>query len=272
MQVGVIIIIKDTDVEEKFKKVYELGIKSCQINCWNHAIMTDELAEKITAASKKYGVNISTVWVGWSGPAVWNFTEGPITLGIVPRKFREARKEEIKHGSDFAKKLGVRQIATHFGFLPECPCDSEYPLILEAVKELADYCKANGQYMLFETGQETPITLLRVIEDSGRDNLGINLDPANLIMYGKANPTDALTVFGKYVRDVHAKDGNYPTDGGNLGLELPLGKGSVNFPLFVAKLREVGYDGPLTIEREIEGEEQIRDIIMAKKILEDIIG
>ncbi len=272
MKVGVVIIINDVEVEEKFKRVYELGLKSCQINCWNHAIMTDELAEKIIAASKKYGVDISTAWIGWSGPAEWNFTKGPITLGIVPREYREKRMAELKIGSDFAKKVGITQIATHFGFLPESPCDSEYPLILEAVKELADYCKSNGQYMLFETGQETPTTLLRVIEDSERDNLGINLDPANLIMYGKANPTDALTVFGKYVRDVHAKDGNYPTDGRNLGPEMPLGEGSVNFPAFVAKLRAVGYDGPLTIEREIEGEEQIRDIVVAKKMLEDIIG
>lgn len=272
MKVGVIIIINDTNVDEKFKRVWELGLKSCQINCWNHSIMTDGLAEQIISASKKYGVEISTAWIGWSGPAEWNFTEGPTTLGIVPRALREERVAELKHGSDFAKKVGVAQIATHFGFLPECPSDSEYPAILDSVRELADHCRANGQYMLFETGQETPTTLLRVIEDSGRDNLGINLDPANLIMYGKANPIDALTVFGKYVRDVHAKDGNYPTGGRNLGPEMPLGEGSVNFPKFVAKLREVGYDGPLTIEREIEGEEQTRDIIMAKKMLEAIIG
>ena len=271
MKIGVIIIINDEEVDEKFKKVKELGITSCQINCWKHSILTDKLAEKIKAASKKYGISISTMWVGWSGPTAWNFTEGPITLGLVPPKYREIRLNELKGGSDFAKKIGVNQIATHFGFLPENPTDAQFAPIVAAIKLLAVHCKANGQYLLFETGQETPVTLLRTIQAVGTGNLGINLDPANLIMYGKANPVDAITVLGKYVRDVHAKDGNYPTDGNELGPEMPLGKGSVNFPAFIAKLREAGYNGPLTIEREIEGEEQTRDIIMAKEMLEALI-
>lgn len=272
MKVGVLIVIRDTDIEEKFKHIHELGFTSCQITCWNHSILTDELADKINSLCKKYEITISTVWVGWSGPTIWNFTEGPVTLGIVPVEYRYARMVELMHGSDFAKKLGVNQIATHFGFLPECPTDAQYAPILSAIKAVARHCKANGQYLLFETGQETPVTILRFIEDSGCDNLGINLDPANLIMYGKANPVDALTVFGKYVRDIHAKDGNYPTNGRNLGPEMALGKGSVNFPAFIRKLREIGYDGPITIEREIEGDEQTRDIVMAKKMLEDLIN
>ena len=272
MKVGVVIIVNDVEVDAKFKKAADLGFKSCQINCWNHKIMGDELAANIKAASEKYGVEISSAWIGWSGPAVWNFIEGPTTLGIVPREHREARVEELIHGADFAKKVGVGQVITHFGFLPEAPSDPEYPLILEAIKKIAEHCKKNGQKLLFETGQETPITLLRVIEDTGFDNLGINLDPANLLMYGKANPVDAIGVFGKYVCDVHAKDGKYPTEGRNLGPETALGEGDVNFPALVKALREAGYDGPLTIEREIEGEEQTRDIILAKKMLEDIIG
>ena len=90
-------------------------------------------------------------------------------------------------------------------------------------------------------------------------------------MYGKGNPVDALDVFGKYVRDVHAKDGLYPTDGKNLGKETPLGEGKVNFPLLVKRLKDIGYDGALTIEREISGDKQIEDIMKAKKILEELI-
>lgn len=271
MKIGVLVVVNDTEIEQKFKRVSDFGIKSCQITCWNNKILNEDLAARINAACEKYGITISTVWVGWSGPTAWNFTEGPITLGLVPPEYRYVRIEELKRGSDFAKMLGVNQIATHFGFLPENPTDPNFAPVVAAIKTVARHCKANGQYLLFETGQETPVTLLRTIQAVGTDNLGINLDPANLIMYGKANPVDALTVFGKYVRDVHAKDGCYPTDGNNLGPEMPLGKGSVNFPAFVAKLREVGYDGPLTIEREIEGEEQARDIEMAKEMLEALI-
>ncbi|NLF93204.1 MAG: sugar phosphate isomerase/epimerase, partial [Oligosphaeraceae bacterium] len=114
----------------------------------------------------------------------------------------------------------------------------------------------------FETGQETPIVLLRVIEEIGDDNLGINLDPANLLMYGKGNPLDSLEVFGKYVRNLHVKDGMTPTDGRKLGREVQVGKGMVNFPRLVQRLREIGFDGEFIIEREIaEGEEQQRDIL-----------
>lgn len=272
MKVGVLVILDSENVEEKVKKVHELGFEVCQFTCWNHSIMTDEVADKMVAACKKYNVRISTLWIGWSGPAAWNFTEGPITLGLVPVEFRYDRIKELIHGSDFAKRVGVDQIATHMGFLPECPTDAQYAPIVSAIRIVASHCKKNGQRLLFETGQETPVTLLRTIEDVGLDNLGINLDPANLIMYGKANPVDAIKVFGKYVCDVHAKDGKYPTNGKNLGPETPLGEGDVNFPALIPALISAGYDRTLIIEREIYGDEQIRDIKAAKTMLEGIIA
>lgn len=102
------------------------------------------------------------------------------------------------------------------------------------------------------------------------DNLGVNLDPANLLMYGKANPIDALDILGPYVRGVHAKDGEYPTDPGKLGVEKPLGEGRVNFPVLIPKLKSFGFSGALTIEREISGAQQIVDIKHAIKILEPL--
>ena len=158
------------------------------------------------------------------------------------------------------------------GFIPENPGDAQYAATVEAVRTVAAHCKENGQYFLFETGQETPVTLLRTITDVGLDNLGLNLDPANLILYGKANPVDALGVVGKYVRDVHAKDGCYPTDGRALGQETALGEGQVNFPALIAGLKALGYDGAITIEREISGEQQIADILKAKALLTACIG
>ena len=100
----------------------------------------------------------------------------------------------------------------------------------------------------------------------------INLAPANLLMYGKANPVDALEVFGEYVMGIHGKDGKYPTDGHHLGDEVPLGQGKVNYPAFIAKLKEVGYEGDITIEREIDGDEQKKDIRMAKDLLDKLIA
>ena len=271
MKIGVVMLFDTENLEEKFKKVVATGLRDIQLIGWNHALLTEEGACHVKKMCEKYAVSISTFWCGWTGGGYWNFTEGPLTLGIVPPGTRAARVAEMKHGSDFAAWCGVEQMATHLGFIPENPNDPEYLPIVEAVSEIADHCGENGQYFLFETGQETPTTLLRLIEDSGRPNLGLNLDPANLIMYGKANPVDALSVFGQYVRDVHAKDGHYPTTGRALGKEARLGDGLVNFPVLIARLKELGYDGNLTIEREISGPRQEEDIRTAKKILEELI-
>ena len=259
------------DIDEKFKKMREMGFEHCQMTNWCADYHTDEMAELVNRACEKYGITVTAHWCGWSGPAAWNFTEGPTTLGIVPREYREMRVAELKRGADFAKKIGVTDVITHAGFLPECPTDPTYPEILETLRELAQYLKDQGQYFLFETGQETPTTLLRFIENIGTGNLGVNLDTANLILYGKANPVDALDVIGRYVRGIHAKDGFYPTCGMNLGEEVKVGDGKVNFPVFIKKLKECGYDGSLTIEREISGDQQIKDIIETKAFLETLI-
>ena len=272
MKLGLLVgLTSKTPLEEKIKSIADLGFSSCQITCWDMTCYTDEMAARVRTALDTYGVTLSTLWCGWSGPMAWNFYEGQLTLGLLPEEHRAQRILDLKAGSDFAKKLGAAQIATHAGFLPENPNAPEYAAVVEALREVAAHAKTNGQYFLFETGQETPTTLLRTMEDVGLDNLGINLDPANFVLYGKANPVDALDTIGKYVRDVHAKDGNYPTNPRELGEEKPLGEGRVNFPALIARLKELGYDGPVTIEREISGDQQKKDILRAKEILEQLI-
>jgi sugar phosphate isomerase/epimerase len=274
MKLGVFIALKHDGqtIDEKFAAVRNYGLDYCQLTCWDFDFYTDEIAAEVVAACEKYGITISTFWAGWSGPKVWDFEEGPVTLGIVPPAYRYQRMQELMAGSDFAKKIGAKQVATHVGFIPENPSDPNFMPVVSAVKAVAEHCKENGQYFLFETGQETPVALARVIERTGLDNIGINMDVANLILYGKANPIDALDTLGKYVRDMHAKDGNYPTDSKSLGEEKKLGEGKVNFPALIAKLKSIGYDGHMTIEREISGDQQVRDIIDTKAYLESLIN
>ena len=169
--------------------------------------------------------------------------------------------------SDFAEKINVKNVATHVGFLPEVPSDEDFVGVVSVLKYLVTYMKAKDQTFLFETGQETPVTMLRAIEAIGMDNVGINFDTANLVLYGKANTADALDVFGKYVRNTHCKDGEYPTEGTALGREVPLGEGRANMPAVMKKLAALDYDGPYIIEREISGEEQIKDIINARDLI-----
>ena len=270
MKLGVIVSL-DTDISEKFAKLREMGFSTCQLSCWNMALYSEKMASEVLRAAQEFGITITAVWAGWSGYCEWNFQQGPATLGIVPVAYRRFRLEELKRGSDFAKLLGVQDVITHVGFLPENPNTTEFTDVVCALREIALHCKKNGQYFLFETGQETPVTLKRTIQAVGTGNLGINLDPANLILYGKGNPIDALDVFGEYVRNIHGKDGCYPTDPYQLGVETPLGEGAVNFPAFVTKLKAIGYDGPITIEREISGDQQIADIQKAKVYLESLL-
>lgn len=272
-KIGVLIPLrKDTDVFAEMKKVRDLGCGCCQVNVWSTALHTEENVKNIRAASEEYGVEVSTLWVGWSGPCEWNFTAGPDTLGLVPEAYRMKRMEEILAGVDFAEKLGVSRVATHVGFLPENPGDPRYPGVVAVLRHIVRYCKAKGISFLFETGQETPTTLLRVIEDLGGENVGINLDTANLILYGKANTADAVTVFGKYVMDTHVKDGFYPTNGKELGREVKVGEGMANLPEVVRRLCAAGYRGNYIIEREISGEEQARDIKDTVTYLEKILA
>ena len=161
---------------------------------------------------------------------------------------------------------------THMGFIPENPNDPNFNSFCVAVRTVAQHLKENGQVLLFETGQETPVTMLRCFEKVGMDNLGVNLDTANLILYGRANPVDALDVFGRYVRNIHAKDGFYPTNGHDLGQEVRLGDGKVDFRALFTKLRELGYDSYVTIEREIDGAQQDEDVLYAKAFLEKMIN
>ena len=217
-------------------------------------------------------MEITALVGGWSGPSEWNFYGGPVTLGIVPPAYRHTRLQELADCAAFAHTLGVRDICSHMGFLPENPNDPLYAEFVSAARWLAEKCEAQEVRLNFETGQETPVTLLRAISDIGKGNVGLNFDPANLLMYGKANPVDALDIVGKYINGVHAKDGEYPTDGQNLGQEKPLGDGRVNFPVFLKKLLEIGYTGALTIEREISGEQQRADVLKANRLLKEILG
>lgn len=271
-EIGVMVNFdRKTDASAVFGKIAQNGFGCCQISVWDPTIYTDRLAGEIVRAEKETGVTVSTLWAGWSGPAEWNFTGGPMTLGLVPSAYRMKRAEELIRAADFAVKIGVSRVATHVGFLPETINDPEYRGILAILRYVTAAFEERGICFLFETGQETPVTLLRVIEELDRKNVGINMDTANLILYGKANPADAITVFGRYVRDMHVKDGLYPTNGRELGREVKVGEGMADLPEILRRLKAVGYTGNFIIEREITGEQQTKDILETKRYLETVL-
>jgi sugar phosphate isomerase/epimerase len=268
MRLGIVTGIS-SDPEPAIKRVHDLGFPTCQIGIRS---FDDAVVSKLRDATGKYGVEVTSAIAGGPGPEIYDFYKGPMTIGVAPRQYREARIARIKQVSDFAKKAGIPGVQTHCGFIPENPNDPLYTETVNAIRAVAQYCKENGQTFRCETGQETPITLIRAIQDVGLDNVGINFDVGNLILYGKANPVDAVELFGHHIMGIHAKDGVYPTNPKQLGREVPIGEGKVNFPVLIGLLKKVGYTNPLTIEREIEGEKQTQDILASKAYLEKLIG
>jgi L-ribulose-5-phosphate 3-epimerase len=259
--------------EEKIAVVKKLGIPTCFLSLDAYiGKFTPALVTQMRDALDKYQIVATTAEVVYPQPLKWNFTEGPATIGIVPRAYRAARMDALKQTSDFAKQLGIDKIQTHCGFIPEDPHDPLYEETVLAIRQLTEHCAANGQSFLMETGQETPTTMLRVLKDVDRPSLGVGLDTANLILYGKANPVDAIKVLGPYVRAMHAKDGKWPTNPMQLGQEVVIGKGDVDFAKVLAGLHAVGYKGAVTIERETSGPQQVEDVRQEKVYLERILS
>jgi len=263
--------------EAAIKRVRDLGLSNCFLSLDGYiGKFTPDAAKQISELLAKYELIATTVEVVGPEPLEWNFTHGPATIGVVPPKTRTARIDALRQVSDFAKLLGIGQVQTHCGFIPENPGDALYPGVVEAIRNIAQHCQENRQYFLMETGQETPTTMSRVIHDVNMPNLGVGFDTANLILYGKANPVDAVDILGPHVRSVHAKDGKWPTDPDKLGEEVLIGQGLVDFKTVFKKLHKLGYTGAITIERETSGPQQIEDVrnekIYLQRILDEVLS
>jgi sugar phosphate isomerase/epimerase len=258
--------------EATIKRVHDMGFSNCFLSLDGYINkFTPDAATQIGDLLTKYDLVATTVEVVGPQPLVWDFLQGPSTIGLVPPKTRAARIDALRQVSDFAKLFGINQVQTHCGFIPEDPADALYPGAVEAIRTVAQHCQGNGQYFLMETGQETPTTMSRMIRDVAMPNLAVGLDTANLILYGKANPVDAANILGTHVRSVHAKDGKWPTDPSKLGEEVMIGKGLVDFKNVFTTLHKLRYTGAVTIERETSGSQQIEDVKNEKLYLQHII-
>lgn len=269
MKLGLIVGVSDRPAES-FEEVLEVGIPTCQLACSAERMVDKIDPGAIRAAADETGIEISSLFLVFEGQK-YDLKDGPETMGLVAPKYRMKRLELAKRYSDLVRDMEVDSITSHIGFIPDDPEDRVYKGFLEVMREYARYCEDNGQTFCFETGQELPSTLKRTILDVGTDNLGVNLDPANLILYGMANPLDAVEIFGEYVKGMHAKDGIWPNREEALGHETPIGEGKVNFKLLMPRLKEKGFRGPVTIEREIRGPQQTVDILKAKDFLDPLL-
>ena len=265
----------DAGLGVHFDVVKELGIPSIQLHAPHKETRTQEAASAFLAKCADANVTITCVFGGFEGESYANIATTARTVGLVPEETRAARMLEMKEISDFAKLLGVDAVGLHIGFVPEDTNSESYKDLIETTRELLDHVKTNGQNVHLETGQETADHLLHFIDDVARDNLYINFDPANMILYGTGEPIEALKKVGKHVRSVHCKDGTWAAEGRrgqDWGCEVALGDGDVGMENYLRTLNEIGYEGPLTIEREIPQDpvQQKADIGKAVSLLEEL--
>ena len=252
---------------------HELGVPTIQLHAPHKSTRTEENARRFLKRLDDLGMKITVVFGGFEGESYADIPTVVRTVGLVPRETRTARLAEMKEISDFARLLEVDAVGLHIGFVPHEISDPLYREIVNITAELCDHSKKNGQTLHLETGQEPADTLVRFINDVGRDNLFVNFDPANMILYGSGEPIAALKQVGRFVRSVHCKDAKWAKNPGNeWGQEVALGEGDVGMENYLRTLDSLGYTGPLTIEREIprEPDRQKAEIGRALTLLRDL--
>lgn len=260
-----------SNIDKSFKDLHDQGFGSCEINYKKNAL-TKDFAEQVKMASKKHNIKVTTL-VGVPGSkSVWNFRQGPATIGLVPVEERTDKIKVYHEMIDFCAMADIPAMHSHFGFIPEDPSSEQYKDFIKVMQELANYAKERKVMIYFETGQETPTTLIRAIKDIGTGNVFINCDLANLLMYGKANSLDAVKLFGSLIKEFHAKDGKYPDPDNpyELGAEVPIPTGEVDFPAVIAELKKQGFKGAVTIECELNGSRHDY-VIKTRKYLQELL-
>lgn len=271
LEVGVMMWAERDDLAQ----MKSMGVRTGQLGLAEQVPVTGEFTNGWKSSLDREQFSLATVFCAYEGENYADIPTVQQTVGFIPRATRERREKRTLEVSDFAAALGVPSIACHIGFVPEDREDPDYVAVRAMVRRICDRAAQNKQTFALETGQEPAAVLLRFFKDVGRSNLGINFDPANMILYGTGDPIEALDVLGPHVISVHAKDGDWPAvdKPEALGVERPLGQGAVGMERFVNKLKQVGYRGTLNVEREVENQqERLRDIAAAIQLLKGITG
>lgn len=261
----------DAGLGVQLEVVRELGVHTVHLHTPHAESRTPARAKEFNQKLSDLGIKITVVFAGFEGESYADIPTVERTVGLMPRETRAARTQELKEIANFARELGVDVVGMHLGFVPHDKSDPDYRELLDVTRGVCDHCQSNGQALHLETGQEPVDVLIRFLDDVERDNIFVNFDPANMILYGAGKPIAALEQLGSRVHSLHCKDATWSDKPGDTwGAEVPLGEGDVDFAAFLRTLNKIGYTGPLTIEREIPQEpaRQKAEIGRAVELLE----
>ena len=237
----------------------DCGMDTLQLRLGDAALLSKDTVAGAGALLR--GFHAASAVAGVSGEQIWDFKRGPATVGLGYAALRAERIQSMLRAAEVCSSLHIGMAVAHLGFVPENPSDPEYPVYVEALARIGKRYGELGVHFLLETGQETPVALRRLIGDAGEQAVGVNLDPANLVMYGRGNPLDAVEILHKDILGLHVKDGLYPEGSGDsLGKEVFPGEGLVPFPALFARLAAHGFQGAAIIEREVPGDQRRADV------------
>lgn len=216
-------------------------------------------------AVKAQGWKISSTMIGFPQEDYSTLDSIKITGGVVPDANWEDNLKLFTGAAEITKELGVEYLSLHAGFIDHTDA-AKYQVVRDRIKTLADIAADNGLMMLMETGQETAEEMADFLKDLNHPAVAINFDPANMILYAKGDPIEAVKILSPWIKHVHIKDATKTETPGQWGAEVPWGDGQVSSDKFLDALKEIGYEGTLAIEREA-GDDRAGDIALAAERL-----
>jgi len=248
--------------DELFQRLAQLDLKVIQLGLIDPAWLKPEVVDQLERLLKSSGIEVQASFFGFPGEDYSSIPRIRETGGFACDY--EARLATVREVITISKRLGIKAVGAHAGFIPEERQDPQYRVMIDRISRVADEMKAAGLRLLLETGQETPDGLLQVLKDLGRTNIAVNFDPANILLYGVGEPIEAARKLGPHIASIHAKDATPSGKKDVWGTEKLLGDGAVNYPKFLRTLREGGFTGPLIIECEIPGTDPMRNVTHAR--------
>jgi len=250
----------------------QLGVDVVQIACGDPHHASWEEGDAMPQAARAAGFRMVGAMLGFPGEDYATPQTIRETGGFGPKHLRPERLRRLEWALQRTRDLGLTDLMFHAGFIPE-PGDPERKEFLDTLAQAADLAARYGVTIAFETGQETAQLLRRTLDELRCPNVKVNFDPANMLLYDMGDPIEAVRILSADIRSVHAKDAFRPNVQGTWGEEVPLGQGAVNIRLWVQTLYEVGYRGPLLIEREVGSQaERLRDIAHGIRYLRECVA
>jgi sugar phosphate isomerase/epimerase len=262
--------LQPANPQDLIKKLQATGIRRVQL-------ALDPLREspgvwgETAALLRRSGITIVSGMFGCVGEDYSTLETIRRTGGIAPDKTWEQNWEDIRLMAALAHELGLKLVTFHAGFLPHDEADPGFAKMLKRLTEAAEAFGAAEVALGLETGQETAPDLVKLLTKLNRPGVGVNFDPANMILYDKGDPIAALRILGPWIRQVHIKDARRTKAPGTWGQEVAVGTGEVNWPAFFTALREANFTGDFVVEREA-GDERVADIRAAKEVVGKLAG